>query len=76
MGTDDEYRYPGDGEGPAREVTLSPYRISRHAVTNDQFADFVQRSASGAKYNASNRRHLLRLLAALKVAALKVADTA
>ncbi|MGI9489036.1 MAG: TetR/AcrR family transcriptional regulator [Geminicoccaceae bacterium] len=57
---------------------MEPYKgaIERSGLTLDQFADFVQRSASGAKYNASNRRHLLRLLAALKVAALKVADTA
>ena len=46
--------------------------IERSGLTLDQFADFVQRSASGAKYNASNRRHLLRLLAALKVAVMKV----
>jgi sulfatase modifying factor 1 len=42
MGTDEPYRYEGDGEGPAREVTLGPFRIGRHSVTNGQFADFVQ----------------------------------
>lgn len=42
MGTDEEYRYPGDGEGPAREISLSPYRISKHTVTNRQFEAFVQ----------------------------------
>lgn len=41
MGTDEEYRYPGDGESPAREITLAPYRIGRHSVTNQQFAAFV-----------------------------------
>ena len=40
-GTDDEYRYPGDGEGPAREVSLDPYRIGKYAVTNRQFEAFV-----------------------------------
>ena len=56
--------------------TMEPYEsaIEKNGLTLDQFADFVQRSATGAKYNASNRKHLLRLLAALKVAALKVAD--
>ena len=56
--------------------TLEPYKqaIERNGLTLDQFADFVQRSASGAKYNAGNRKHLLRLLAALKVAVLKVTD--
>ncbi|MFW2383558.1 MAG: formylglycine-generating enzyme family protein [Acidimicrobiales bacterium] len=42
MGTDEPYRYAGDGEGPARVITLSPYRISRYAVTNRQFAAFVE----------------------------------
>lgn len=57
---------------------MEPYKgaIERSSLTLDQFADFVQRSASGAKYNANNRRHLLRLLAALKVAVLKVANIA
>lgn len=48
--------------------------IEKSGLSLDQFADFVQRSASGAKYNANSRRHLLSLLAALKVAVLKVAD--
>ena len=37
--------YPGDGEGPAREVHLDAYRIAATAVTNDEFARFV--SATG-----------------------------
>jgi sulfatase modifying factor 1 len=41
MGTDEEYRYPGDGEGPAREITLAPYGIGKRSVTNRQFAAFV-----------------------------------
>jgi len=41
MGTDDAEGFPADGEGPVREVTLRPFRIARHAVTNDQFATFV-----------------------------------
>ena len=41
MGTDESFRYPGDGEGPARAITLRPYRIGRHSVTNRQFAAFV-----------------------------------
>ena len=47
--------------------------IEKSGLTLDQFADFVQRSATAAKYNATSRKHLLKLLAALKVAALKVA---
>jgi sulfatase modifying factor 1 len=41
MGTDGEYGYPIDGEGPAHAVELSPFAISRFAVTNAQFAAFV-----------------------------------
>lgn len=41
MGTDGSYGYPADGEGPAHEIQLSPFAISRHAVTNRQFAAFV-----------------------------------
>ena len=42
MGTDGTYGYPQDGEGPAHEVELSPFSISRHAVTNAQFAAFIE----------------------------------
>ncbi len=41
MGTADAEGFPADGEGPVRNVTLRPFRIARHAVTNDQFAAFV-----------------------------------
>ncbi|MFW2334140.1 formylglycine-generating enzyme family protein [Ilumatobacter sp.] len=42
MGTDEAYRYQGDGEGPARDITVGPYRIAKHSVTNRQFAAFVE----------------------------------
>ena len=41
MGTDGWYGYGEDGEGPAHEVCVSPFSIARHAVTNAQFAAFV-----------------------------------
>ena len=41
MGSDDR-RFPEDGEGPVRRVTLSPFSIARYAVSNLQFADFVR----------------------------------
>lgn len=41
MGTDEAAGFPFDGEGPVREVELSPFRIDRHAVSNDDFAAFV-----------------------------------
>lgn len=41
MGSNDA-RYPDDAEGPLREVTLSPFQIACHAVSNAQFGDFVR----------------------------------
>jgi len=42
MGTDGLYGYGEDGEGPAHEVCASSFSIARFAVTNAQFAAFVQ----------------------------------
>jgi formylglycine-generating enzyme required for sulfatase activity len=41
MGNDGGPEYPGDGEGPARRVTVDAFSIDRYAVTNTQFAAFV-----------------------------------
>jgi formylglycine-generating enzyme required for sulfatase activity len=41
MGSDVGPDYPGDGEGPARRVTVDAFSIDRFAVTNAQFATFV-----------------------------------
>jgi formylglycine-generating enzyme len=49
MGSEDGI-FPADGEGPMREVTLSPFSISAHAVTNEQFAAFV--NATGYRTDA------------------------
>ena len=40
MGSDDP-SFPEDGEGPVRRVTLDPFRISPYAVSNAEFAVFV-----------------------------------
>jgi formylglycine-generating enzyme len=42
MGTDYEFAFPDDGEGPVREIQLSPFLIDRHTVSNRQFARFVE----------------------------------
>jgi formylglycine-generating enzyme required for sulfatase activity len=52
MGTDGRYGYPQDGEGPAHEVCLTPFSISRHTVTNAQFAAFVE--ATGFRTEAQS----------------------
>ena len=41
MGSD-EPTFPSDGEGPVREVTLSPFWIDPYATTNTGFAYFVE----------------------------------
>jgi sulfatase modifying factor 1 len=42
MGTGGMYGYADDGEGPAHEVDLAPFSIGRDAVTNAEFAAFVE----------------------------------
>lgn len=42
MGNDGSDRIPADGEGPARDVSLSGYRIAATSVTNREFAEFVR----------------------------------
>ncbi|MCM3596147.1 formylglycine-generating enzyme family protein [Metabacillus idriensis] len=41
MGSDSKEGFSKDGEGPAREVILSPFYIDIYAVTNKQFKQFV-----------------------------------
>jgi formylglycine-generating enzyme len=42
MGCDRDEGEPADGEGPSRQVSLPAFRIDRCAVSNDDFAAFVQ----------------------------------
>lgn len=42
--------HPEDGEGPARNIHLSPYRIARTAVSNAEFAEFI--AATGYRTTA------------------------
>jgi formylglycine-generating enzyme len=42
MGSDAVDGFPGDGEGPVREVELSAFLIEAFAVTNDRFEAFVE----------------------------------
>ena len=41
MGTKDKEGYPEDGEGPVRRVTVDPFYMDAHTVTNAEFHDFV-----------------------------------
>ncbi len=42
MGSEDPDVVVGDGEGPVREIEVSTFAISPTAVTNRQFAEFVE----------------------------------
>lgn len=42
MGTNDHEGSPEDGEGPTRRMSVSPFYIDRHTVTNEEFMQFVQ----------------------------------
>lgn len=42
MGTDAADAVPGDGEGPARRVSLDAFSIAPTTVTNREFGDFVR----------------------------------
>ncbi|WP_263374418.1 formylglycine-generating enzyme family protein [Granulicella aggregans] len=50
MGTENTEGFPTDGEGPVRAVTLDPFLIDRHSVTNDLFGKFI--AATGYKTEA------------------------
>ena len=41
MGTNDAAGFPEDGEGPVRTVTVAPFAIDAHCVSNARFAEFV-----------------------------------
>ncbi len=42
MGTKDKEGYKEDGEGPVRKVTVDPFYMDAHTVTNAEFQEFVQ----------------------------------
>ena len=51
MGSSDP-SFPADGEGPIRRVRIKPFRIGRFAVTNREFAQFVE--ATGHRTEAEH----------------------
>ena len=50
MGSDHPEGFADDGEGPVRAVTLDPFHIDKHPVTNALFSKFV--AATGYKTEA------------------------
>ncbi|SDD38525.1 Formylglycine-generating enzyme, required for sulfatase activity, contains SUMF1/FGE domain [Auraticoccus monumenti] len=45
MGSEDPDGFPADGEGPVRQVSTRAFAIAAHAVTNADFAEFVEATA-------------------------------
>lgn len=52
MGSNGSDGFPADGEGPARAVTVAPFYLSPTAVTNRQFAAFIE--ATGYRTEAED----------------------
>jgi formylglycine-generating enzyme required for sulfatase activity len=77
MGADDSDGFKADGEGPAREVTLSPFSVAATAVTNAEFAAFVAETGyvtDAERYGWSFVFELLLSLQAARAASRRVAD--
>jgi sulfatase modifying factor 1 len=55
MGSDGAEGYAQDGEGPSRDVRLSPFSIAPTTVTNAQFAAFVRATAYVTEAEAAGR---------------------
>jgi formylglycine-generating enzyme len=45
MGSGDRFAYPDDGEGPVRRVQVEPFRVDTRAMSNADYARFVEASA-------------------------------
>jgi len=50
MGSEDPIAFAADGEGPVRQVTVSPFRLAASAVSNAEFGAFVR--ATGYRTDA------------------------
>ena len=62
MGTDYEFAFKQDGEGPIREVTLDPFYMDETPVNNSQFAKFINETkyrTEAEKFGWSFVFHLL-----------------
>ncbi len=63
MGTNGSEGFPKDGEGPIRRVELKPFRISCYAVTNAEFAAFVERTGYVTEAERFGWSYVFHLLA-------------
>ena len=70
MGSEGPETNPGDGEGPVREVTLSPFAIGRAAVTNREFGAFVGATGYITEAERFGWSFVFHLLLSRRVAAM------
>lgn len=69
MGTDSKEGFPADGEGPVRSVSLRPYALSAHTVTNERFGRFVEATGYVTEAERFGWSFVFHLLAADEVKA-------
>jgi formylglycine-generating enzyme required for sulfatase activity len=67
MGSEDADGWPQDGEGPLREVTLSPFYLDRSAVTNAQFEAFVEATGYQTEAEQFGWSYVFHLLVPAKI---------
>ncbi len=63
MGTDDRQGFPADGEGPVRVVRVGGFRIAAAAVSNAQFAAFVDAAGYRTEAEGFGWSYVFHLLA-------------
>ncbi|MDQ6420628.1 formylglycine-generating enzyme family protein [Paenibacillus sp. LHD-117] len=73
MGTDTKEGFPADGEGPVRQVTMKPFRMSPHAVTNAEFRRFAEATGYVTEAERFGWSYVFHLLASEETKA-KVAN--
>lgn len=69
MGYEGDLANPGDGEGPVREVTVSPFLMDATTVTNRQFARFVKETGHVTTAEREGWSFVFRALVPREVAA-------
>ncbi len=67
MGTDSPEAWVQDGEGPVREVTVSPFYLDACAVTNRQFETFVKTTGYRTEAEKFGWSYVFHLLVPKKV---------
>src|SRR5690606_8396396 len=67
MGTDSPEAWVQDGEGPVREVTVSPFYLDACAVTNRQFETFVKTTGYRTEAEKFGRAYVFHLRVPNKV---------